>query len=129
MKRSEAKENITGKNDSFDRYKISNATSNVKKKIVEAHNTNFSNVKKIETNGFQNVGHTKKTLKVNANIITSDSGFTFLDDVLFDNNEMGRKSHTTTNSGEINSFDIKIRTTINVPLKTITSRYNQNEIW
>jgi hypothetical protein len=30
------------------------------KKIVGAHNTNFSNVKKIETNGFQNVGHTKK---------------------------------------------------------------------
>ena len=128
MKRSEAKENITGKNDSFDRYKISNATSNVKKKIVEAHNTNFSNVKKIETNGFQHVDQTKKRLKVKKNTLSLSSGVTFLDDVLFDINEMGRKSQKMTNSAEINGLGTKIRTTISVPPETITLRNNQGRI-
>jgi hypothetical protein len=116
------------KSNSFDKYKISHTTSNVKKNIVIAHNTKFSNVKKMETNGFQqNVDQTKRTSKVKANTITSTnhSGLSFLDNVAVDINEMGRESQTTNILAEINGFGKNIRKKISAPLEIIASHDKQ----
>ena len=121
-------DDTTRKSNSFDKYKISHTTSNVKKNIVIAHNTKFSNVKKMETNGFQqNVDQTKRTSKVKANTITSTyhSGLSFLDNVTVDINEMGRESQTTNILAEINGFGKNIRKKISEPLEIIASHDKQ----
>jgi hypothetical protein len=118
----------TRKSNSFDKYKISHTTSNVRKNIVIAHNTKFSNVKKMETNGFQpNVDQTKRTTKVKANTITSTyhSGLSFLDNVTVDINEMGRESQTTNILAEINGLGKDIRKKISAPLEILASHDKQ----
>ena len=122
------KDDTARKSNSFDKYKISQTTSNVKKNIVIAHNTKFSNVKKMETNGFQqNVDQAKRTSKVKANTITStyDSVLSFLDNVTVDINEMGRESQTTNILAEINGFGKNIRKKISAPLEIIASHDKQ----
>ena len=111
---------------SFDSLTVFPTTSNVTKKTEAAQITKFSNVKRIETNGFQNTNHTKKTGKEEITAITAKPRFTGIDDFWLDNNETRQEYLRTANSSEINGFATKIRTMRNVPLETMTLKTKED---